>query len=101
MISAPTDSQERHLALLKSALDAESDESKRNLLVAQLEAFEESIPTAMIMAEMVEPRETFVLMRGDYRKQMEKVERDVPSSLPPLSPSSPKNRLGLADWPIR
>jgi len=86
------------LALLKSALDAESDESKRSKLIAQVEAFEESIPTAMIMTEMVEPRETFVLMRGDYSKPTEQVEPNVPSSFPPLSPSAARNRLGLAAW---
>ena len=98
VISAPTDTQERQLALLKRTLDAEDEESKRGLLIAQVEAFEKTIPTAMIMAEMVKPRETYVLMRGDYRKPMEQVEPDVPSSFPPLSPDSARNRLGLAAW---
>jgi hypothetical protein len=98
VISAPTETQERHLALLKSVLNEESDESKRSMLVAQVEAFEESIPTAMIMTEMVEPRETFVLMRGDYSKPTEQVQPNVPSSFPPLSPSAARNRLGLAAW---
>jgi hypothetical protein len=52
----------------------------------------------MIMAELKKPRETFVLARGDYRNQTEKVEPGVPSMLPPLPEGAPLNRLTLAKW---
>ena len=42
------------------------------------------ILTAMVMKEMEKPRETFVLARGDYRNQADKVEPGVPAVLPPL-----------------
>lgn len=67
-------------------------------LKAALNALEKEIPTSMVMAEMDDPRETFVLGRGDYRNRTEKVEPKPPSALPPLPPGAPANRLGLARW---
>jgi hypothetical protein len=61
---------------------------------------EKTIPTAMVMAEMKVPRNTFVLARGDYRNQTEKVQPGVPSMLPPLPEGAPLNRLTLARWLI-
>src|SRR4026209_2050840 len=52
----------------------------------------------MVMAEMKKPRETFVLARGDYRNQTEKVEPGVPAFLPPLPKDAPLNRLTLGRW---
>jgi hypothetical protein len=57
-----------------------------------------TIPTAMVMAEMKVPRDTFVLARGDYRNQTEKVQPGVPAMLPPLPDRAPLNRLTLARW---
>lgn len=61
-------------------------------------ALDKLIPTAMIMQEMAQPRDTFVLMRGQYDKPGEKVTANVPAVLPPLPEGAPKNRLGLAQW---
>ncbi|HJZ93831.1 MAG TPA: PSD1 and planctomycete cytochrome C domain-containing protein [Gemmataceae bacterium] len=64
---------------------------------------EKSIPDAMVMEEMPKPRDTFVLVRGQYDKRGEKVTAGTPGSLPALktpvadAPASP-NRLGLAKW---
>ena len=52
----------------------------------------------MVMAELEKPRETFVLARGDYRNQTEKVQPGVPAMLPPLPKDAPLNRLTLAKW---
>ena len=43
----------------------------------------------MVMAEMKKPRDTFVLARGDYRNQTEKVQPGVPAMLPPLPKDAP------------
>jgi hypothetical protein len=59
---------------------------------------ERSVPTAMIMGELDQPRETFVLGRGDYRNKTEKVQPGVPAVLPPLPAGAPANRLTLAKW---
>ncbi len=57
------------------------------------------IPTTMIMSELTEkPRESFILARGDYRNQTEKVTPGVPGVLPPLPKDAPANRLSLARW---
>ena len=64
----------------------------------QRDDFTKTIPTTMVMAEMKKPRDTFVLARGDYRNQTDKVEPGVPAILPKLPEGSPLNRLTLAKW---
>ena len=59
---------------------------------------EQTVPTSMVMQEQRQPRDTFVLLRGQYDKPGEKVSADVPASLPPLPVGAPRNRLGLARW---
>jgi hypothetical protein len=64
----------------------------------QKEQLVESFPTTMVMEELPRPRDTFILVRGQYDKHGEKVTAAVPASLPPLPPGVPPNRLGLARW---
>jgi mono/diheme cytochrome c family protein len=52
----------------------------------------------MVMQELPQPRETFVLVRGDFRSKGDPVSPGVPASLPPLPAGAPANRLGLARW---
>jgi hypothetical protein len=70
----------------KDALDKER---------AQLDA---AIPVTMVMADLPQPRDTFVLVRGAYDKKGEKVTAGTPAILPPMPKNAPKNRLGLAQW---
>ena len=58
------------------------------------------IPTSMVMAQMDSPRDTFILIRGQYNQHGEKVTPNVPASLSPLPDGAPANRLGLARWLI-
>ena len=67
-------------------------------LDARLERLKNEIPTTMVMSEMSNPRETFVLGRGDYRNKTAKVTAGVPAVLNPLPAGAPPNRLGLARW---
>lgn len=62
------------------------------------DSVDRSIPTSMIMAEMAKPRDTFVLVRGQYDKKGDKVERSLPSALPGLPQGTRADRLGLAQW---
>jgi hypothetical protein len=55
-------------------------------------------PSTMVMQEMAKPRDTFVLVRGDWQRKGEKVTADVPKALPPLPPGAKSDRLGLAEW---
>jgi hypothetical protein len=61
-------------------------------------AFDAAIPTAMVMADLPQPRESFVLVRGAYNKKGERVYPGTPAILPPMPKDTPKNRLGLARW---
>src|SRR5262249_31937070 len=64
----------------------------------------ESFPTTMVMEEMPTPRDTFVLVRGEYDKRGERVVPGIPASLrnPGVhTPGSPRNRLDLARWLVR
>ncbi len=61
-------------------------------------ALDASIPSTMVMAEMPQPRETFLLIRGAYNRRGDKVTAGVPSILPPMPKDAPANRLGLAQW---
>ncbi|MCA9247416.1 MAG: DUF1553 domain-containing protein [Planctomycetales bacterium] len=61
--------------------------------IARLQA-----PTTLVMVEMDQPRETHILMRGDYLNPGKQVNCVTPATLPPIDPAAPKNRLGLARW---
>jgi hypothetical protein len=64
----------------------------------ELKTLEDSFPTAMVMREMPTPRETFLLVRGEYDKKGEQVTAAVPAALPPLPEGVSADRLGLARW---
>jgi mono/diheme cytochrome c family protein len=57
-----------------------------------------AIPTSMVMEEMAKPRDTFILLRGQYDRKGEKVTAGTPACLPPMASELPHNRLGLARW---
>jgi hypothetical protein len=56
------------------------------------------VPTTLVFKESAQPRDAFVLHRGEYDKRGERVERGAPGVFPPLGPEFPKNRWGLARW---
>ncbi|MEX2561317.1 MAG: DUF1553 domain-containing protein, partial [Pirellulales bacterium] len=62
------------------------------------EELDKQIPSAMVMQEMDAPRETYLLVRGEYDKRGEQVQPGVPAALPPLPAGATANRLGLARW---
>jgi hypothetical protein len=57
-----------------------------------------SIPTLMVMQELPQPRETFVLIRGQYRNRGERVTANTPAVFGPMASDLPRSRLGLARW---
>ncbi|HTD68358.1 MAG TPA: DUF1553 domain-containing protein [Candidatus Limnocylindria bacterium] len=58
----------------------------------------DKIPDSMVMEEMEKPRDTFVLVRGNYQSKGEKVTAGTPKCWPPLPSGEPANRLSLARW---
>jgi hypothetical protein len=64
------------------------------------DALDRTIPNSMTMAQVDQPRDTFMLVRGQYDKRTDRVPSATPAALPPLPPGEPANRLGLARWMV-
>lgn len=58
----------------------------------------EQVQEIMVMKEMPEPRQAYILERGSYASHGEAVSPGVPETILPYDDSLPKNRLGLAAW---
>jgi hypothetical protein len=71
---------------------------KQQTAAKELADFDATIPTTMVMEEMPTPRDTHVLLRGEYDKRGPKVMPGLPAALPPLPKGVPNNRLGFAYW---
>ena len=65
---------------------------------ASIKKIEDSVPFQLVSVEMETPRDAFMLIRGDFLKKGEKVQRDVPSIFPRLANEGTRNRLDLAKW---
>ena len=59
---------------------------------------ESAFPETLVMSEMVEPRETFMLVRGQYDQKGEKVMAATPAFLPAVPKDEKVDRLALARW---
>ena len=82
------DKNNPRLALIDSKL--KSAKSKRDSVQPD---------TTLVMVEMEEPRETFVMLRGDYENTADQVQPGVPAILPqPDRDVKTGNRLELARW---
>ncbi|MDX1945507.1 MAG: DUF1553 domain-containing protein [Pirellulaceae bacterium] len=58
----------------------------------------ETAPTTMVMQDLPQPRDTFLLTRGQYDERGERITAGTPASLPALDGDLLGNRLGLARW---
>jgi hypothetical protein len=69
-------------------------------LEAAIAAAGKPVGNVMIMKNLPKPRQTYLLMRGNYASpdKEQPVAAAVPSILGELPEGSPGNRLGLADW---
>lgn len=66
---------------------------------SEREAFEAGVPSTFVFNDLPQPRESFVMIRGEYNNPGEKVEPDTPAILPPLQKSGERaTRLDLARW---
>jgi hypothetical protein len=70
-------------------------------LISEQETIRKNTAVTFIMADLSKPRQSHVMIRGQYDRPGEKVSRNVPAFLPPL-PNKPKdrdyNRLDFANW---
>ena len=69
-------------------------------LESKRKALEDVIPASFIMADLPQPRESFVMQRGQYDKPGDRVSRGTPAVFPPLAAKNKAlpSRLDLADW---
>ena len=70
-------------------------------LQSERQAFFDAIPSTFVYRDLPQPRESFIMLRGQYDQPGEKVEPNVPEVLPPLTKANPAGmatRLDLARW---
>lgn len=70
-------------------------------LKQQLSDLEAAIPATLVMEDRPEPRQAYVLERGEYTLQREAVPSAVPLWIAPAVDEAPANRLGLARWLVQ
>jgi len=56
------------------------------------------LPRVMVMDELAQPRETFILEKGAYDKPLDKVSAALPAWLPAVPGGTKNDRLSLARW---
>ncbi len=73
---------------------------QRDELRAERDGIDAAAPRALIMRDRAEPRQTYVLTRGQYDAPDPErpVQPGVPSVLGGIASDAPSNRLGLARW---
>jgi mono/diheme cytochrome c family protein len=59
---------------------------------------EPKFPTTLVLQELAKPRDTFVMINGDFTRKGTKVSPGVPGILHSLEASKSPNRLDLARW---
>jgi len=92
-----------YLANFCEAVKPQMEKTRKELddLLKKKTALEQSVPGTTIFRELPKPRDSFVMLRGQYNKPGEKVEPTTPAVLPPLKKadaSQRANRLDLANW---
>lgn len=58
----------------------------------------DNVSTTLVWKELNEPRQSHVLVRGQYDQPGKPVPRAIPSFLPDMPTNAPFDRLGLAQW---
>ena len=87
---------------LRSAFDSHDPRLamiERQIVAARKELEQVQPDTTLVMVEMESPRETFVMLRGDYESLGQRVQPGVPAILPRDDSIEPTgDRLELARW---
>lgn len=85
----------QYLEEKEKILASEPDEKNREL---RIKALDSQFPFVMIMREMEERRQSFVLERGQYDVKRDEVEPGLPEYFVTASQSGPVTRMDLAQW---
>jgi len=67
-------------------------------LEAKKKVLDDVIPATFVMADLPQPRDAFVMDRGQYDKPKDKVTRGTPAIFPALPKQDQYTRLDLAKW---
>lgn len=90
--------------LLNDFIDRRADSSvqiARLRMKSTRKAFQQyraTIPTTLVMQELSQPRETRMLIRGQYDQPGDIVKPGVPEVISGMPKGLPRNRLGFAKW---
>jgi hypothetical protein len=109
--SEEKDRSEEDKKKIEAELRKHFDQKVRDTLASKIAALEQLVkakkvrsdyladhlPRPMVMSD-AQPRQSHILLRGEYLNPGEKVSFATPKFLPPMSDSMPKNRLGFARW---
>lgn len=76
----------------------QQDVAKLTALRSEYNTLSEGVKEVMVMKELPEPRQAYVLKRGNYASYGEKVYPGVPEAILPYDESLGKTRLGLSKW---
>jgi hypothetical protein len=89
----------RQKRLAYAAFKPDDPEFKsRHAKLTKLEKREPKPVTTLVMRELETPRETRLLIKGDFTRPGDAVTPGVPASLPPLPATGRPTRLDLARW---
>jgi mono/diheme cytochrome c family protein len=104
-LSAAEEKQVRDYYLQNVCIDTKEELKVLSTALAEakrtFDEFDKAIPSTFIFNDMPTPRDSFVMVRGQYDKPSDKVEPAVPAILPALKKADPKGRatrLDLARW---
>jgi hypothetical protein len=76
----------------------EGPRAERLALESKKKTLSDTIPTTLVMADLPQPRQAFIMERGQYDKPKDKVSSNTPGVFPPLPQKESYNRLDLAEW---
>jgi hypothetical protein len=77
------------------------DAAELAAIAGKRKKYEDAFPSSFVFRDLAKPRDSFVMIRGQYDKPCEKVVPDTPGFLPPLKKADPDGRatrLDLAKW---
>ena len=104
-LRVPTPEQTARIDVLKAEIEQagkDQDPAGKDQLAKlnkTLADVEKAVTVTLVMDD-AKPRDTFILLRGEFDQPGEKVTAATPVALPPMPADLPRNRLGLARWLI-
>ncbi len=96
-MSARTEDQKKDIAKYYRSITPDLADARKQLKDLQ-EQLPKDIASTLVLEQVKEPRETHVLIRGNFMNQGDKVEPAVPAILNPWSEGEPVDRLTFARW---